>query len=279
MGIYASVENWNDAYANREHINDAQKFIDSWEILAPEFRQDWAEGAGSLQTDVSYGTSLREKFDVFYPAGSAKGLFVFVHGGYWVAFDKSSWSHLARGALDQGWAVALPSYILCPDARISEITNQIGAAIEAAAGLIEGPIVLAGHSAGGHLVSRMGCVNAPLHSAVSSRIRRIVSISGLHDLRPLLKLELNNSLKLDKEEAAAESPALLLPFEGIAIDCVVGGDERPEFIRQNALLANIWIGLGARTREIVVAGRHHFNIIEELHDYQHGWFHDALNVN
>ncbi|MCP4071184.1 MAG: alpha/beta fold hydrolase [Hyphomicrobiales bacterium] len=279
MGIYASVENWDDAYANREHINDAQKVIDSWEILAPEFRQDWAEGAGSLQTGVSYGDSQREKFDVFYPAGSAKGLFVFVHGGYWVAFDKSSWSHLARGALDQGWAVALPSYILCPDARISEITNQIGAAIEAAAGLIEGPIVLAGHSAGGHLVSRMGCVNAPLSSAVSSRIRRIVSISGLHDLRPLLRLELNNSLKLDKVEAAAESPALLLPFEGIAIDCVVGGDERPEFIRQNALLANIWVGLGARTREIVVAGRHHFNIIEELHDYQHGWLHDALNGN
>ncbi len=277
MGAFTSVEDWDDAYANRDHIDDAQKFIDSWEILAPKFRQDWAEGAGSLQLDVPYGTSQREKFDVFYPAGSAKGLFVFVHGGYWVAFDKSNWSHLARGALDRGWAVALPSYTLCPNARISEITSQVGAAIETAAGLIDGPIVLAGHSAGGHLVSRMGCANAPLGAAVSARIRRIVSISGLHDLRPFLQLELNSSLMLDEAEAAAESPALLLPTEGIEIDCVVGGIERPEFIRQNVLLANIWVGLGARTREIIVEGKHHFNIIEELHDHQHGWLHNALN--
>ena len=55
------------------------------------------------------------------------------------------------------------------------------------------------------------------------------------------------------------------------MDCVVGGDERPEFIRQNQLLANIWIGLGAKTREILVKGMHHFSVIDELSNGQQGW--------
>jgi arylformamidase len=270
------ITDWDDAYANREHAANAQNYFDRWEILAPQFRQEWADGAGDLVIDESYGPSQREKLDLFVPAGVPKGLFVFVHGGYWVALDKSQWSHLARSALEQGWAVAMPSYTLCPDIKIGGITKQIGAAIKKAAERVEGPIVLAGHSAGGHLVSRMGCQNAPLSLPMRQRINRIISISGLHDLRPMLRLKLNDSLKLDDREADAESPALLLPVEGLEIDCVVGGAERPEFIRQNALLANIWKGLGASTREIIVDDKHHFDIIGELHDCVDGWFVDAL---
>src|SRR3546814_5563195 len=55
---------------------------------------------------------------------SPAGLAVFVHGGYWMAFDKSSWSHLAAGAVARGWAVALPSYTLCPEARISDRSEE-----------------------------------------------------------------------------------------------------------------------------------------------------------
>jgi len=270
------IIDWDDAYANREHVANVQDYFDKWEILAPAFRQEWADGAGELVIDESYGSGPREKLDLFFPTGKPKGLFVFVHGGYWVALDKSRWSHLARSALQQGWAVAIPSYTLCPDIKIGGITKQIGAAIEKAAERVVGPIVLAGHSAGGHLVARMGCLNAPLSQTVHQRIRRIASISGLHDLRPMLRLQLNASLNLEPSEANAESPALLQPVGGLEIDCVVGGAERPEFIRQNALLANIWKGLGASTREIIVDDKHHFNIIDELHVSDHGWLVEAL---
>jgi hypothetical protein len=49
----------------------------------------------------------------------------------------------------------------------------------------------------------------------------------------------------------------------------VGATERSEFIRQNALLANIWVGLGAATRAVVEADRHHFNVIDGLADPRH----------
>jgi arylformamidase len=46
----------------------------------------------------------------------------------------------------------------------------------------------------------------------------------------------------------------------------VGADERPEFLRQTDLLANIWTGLGADIRAIHMPGRHHFDIIDDLAD-------------
>jgi len=59
---------------------------------------------------------------------------------------------------------------------------------------------------------------------------------------------------------------LLQPLEGARLTCWVGADERPEFVRQNALLANIWTGLGAETRVVEEPGRHHFDVIEGLTD-------------
>ena len=47
---------------------------------------------------------------------------MFVHGGYWLRFDRDMWSHLAAGAVARGWACAIPSYTLAPEARISAMT-------------------------------------------------------------------------------------------------------------------------------------------------------------
>ena len=221
---------------------------------------------GRAQLDQAYGAHPRERFDLFLPEGTAKGTFIFVHGGYWMAFDKSSWSHLAAGALAHGWTVALPSYTLCPEVRISDITAQVGRAVTAIAARIGGVLRLAGHSAGGHLVSRLNCADSPLPASVRERIAHTVSISGLHDLRPFLKTTMNNTLRLDAAEAAHESPALLMPLPGARVTCWVGTAERPEFLRQNALLANIWTGLGARMAEHEAKGRHHFDVVEELAD-------------
>jgi len=191
-------------------------------------------------------------------------LVVFVHGGFWMRLDKSYWSDLAEGARASGWAVAVPSYTLTPEARISDITKQIGAAIEAAAQRVEGPIRLAGHSAGGHLVTRMVCEDGPLSEQVRARVEHVLSISGLHDLRPLLNTAMNDTLGLTPAEATDESPCLLRPSRHTRVSVWVGGGERPEFIRQAKLLAMIWDGLDAEM-DLVIDGNHnHFTILEGL---------------
>jgi acetyl esterase/lipase len=257
------IDDWDTAYGNAASIPNAGSFVEKWPEDAEAFR-----AATRCEIDLAYGDTPREKFDLFYPDGESQGLFIFVHGGYWHRFDKSFWSHLAAGPLSLGWHVALPSYTLAPNARVSDITQQIAQAIEVAAHKIDGPIVLAGHSAGGHLVTRQVCTDTHLPDTVLDRIARVISISGVHDLRPIMRLEFNEAVQLDEEEAWAESPALLAPFGDIPIDCVVGRDELPEFRRQNALLANIWKGLGAETSCHEIFGTHHFNVIDDLKNPQ-----------
>ena len=262
MGL-RMITDWDDAYANGPHIVGAETYPLMWEERAAEFRQELGERA---ELDIRYGERVRNRYDLFRPAGPAIGLAVFVHGGYWRAFDKSSWSHLARGAVNRGWAVAIPSYTLVPEVRISEITCEIARAIAASAERVEGPIHLAGHSAGGHLVSRMLCRNGPLDASLLARLGAVVSISGLHDLRPLLNLDMNADLKLDDAEAAVESPVLQYPVPNARITCWVGSGERPEFIRQNDLLVSMWRGLGAETEAVHAEDKHHFDVIEDLEE-------------
>lgn len=248
-----------DAYQNGAYIPGAEGFPPRWTAQARAFR-DEAQGA----LDLAYGDHPRARFDLFRPRGAARGLAVFVHGGYWMDFDKSSWSHLAAGAVARGWAVALPSYPLAPEVRLHEITRQVAAAISRAATLVDGPIHLSGHSAGGHLVARMATDPSPLPDEVSGRVERMVSISGLHDLRPLMLTPMNTTLHLDEEEATAESPALQPPLPRVKSVAWVGADERPEFLRQAALLSEAWRHKGADARLIAEPGRHHFNVIDGL---------------
>ena len=154
----------------------------------------------------------------------------------------------------------MPGYTLAPQARIHQITAQIAQAVTAAAARVDGPIRLAGHSAGGHLVSRMICAGSALPPEAVARIERVVSISGLHDLRPLLLNSLNETLHLDPAEAAAESPALLEKSGATEVMAWVGARERPEFLRQSALLAEAWPGTGIE----VETARHHFDVIDGL---------------
>ncbi len=258
------ITDWDDAYENSGHIPDGEGYPARWAAEAAAFRAGLTPDG--LREGLAYGAHPRERLDLFCPTGRPVGLLVFVHGGYWRRFDHRLWSHLAAGPLARGWAVAMPGYPLAPEARIAAITRSVAAAIAQAAALVPAgvPVHLAGHSAGGHLVVRQVCRDAPLPGAVQARIGRVVSISGVHDLRPLLRTAINADLLLDAAAADAESPALLEPVEGARVHVWVGDDERPEFVRQSTLLANIWTGLGADMSQTVAPGRHHFDVIAPL---------------
>ena len=265
---------WDDAFANGAYIENGMSYPPIWAARAAAFRQE----ADRAKTDMLYGEHPREKLDLFFPSVAPHGLVVIVHGGYWLNFDKSSWSDLAEGALGNGWAVAMPSYTLAPEARIENITRQIGRAITRAAEQIAGPIRLAGHSAGGHLVTRMVCDDSPLQSALLERVEGLVSISGLHDLRPLQLTTMNEQLHLTPKSAALESAVLHRPAGRAQVVCWVGGAERPEFLRQSAVLVETWGCAGAKTQLVVDPGKHHFDVIDGLKDPQSDMTHTLLGL-
>lgn len=245
--------NLDEAYSNAAYIPGGAEYPARWEGAARAFREEAA-----CELDLRYGEGPRMVFDLFHPDRLAKGLVVFVHGGYWMEGDKSYWSHLAAGPVAQGWAVAIPSYDLCPDIRISGITLQVEAAIATAAARIPGPIRLVGHSAGGHLVARMACADlAPLWR---SRVEQIVPISPLAELGPLMQTTMNQTLRISREEAMFESP-LRLDGVGLPVTVWVGAEERPVFLDQARWLADAW-----GVERVVAPGRHHFDVIEDLID-------------
>ncbi|THD74053.1 alpha/beta hydrolase [Thalassobius vesicularis] len=252
-----SQDTLDDAYANAAYIPGADAFPLRWAETAAAFREGMSE-AGAAELNIPYGPSARQRFDLFLPEGTAKGLLVFVHGGYWLRFDKSYWSGFAAGAVQAGWAVAMPSYDLCPDVSIADITQQIAHMIPVAADMVAGPIVLVGHSAGGHLVARM-CVPGVLPETVAERVVRVMPISPVADLRPLLRTSMNDAFKLDLAAAEAESPALMVPREGIAVVVWVGAEERPVFLEQAAALAEAW---GCPC--VIDPGKHHFDVVDGM---------------
>ena len=254
------------AYANADFIPNAAQYPPLWARLAQDFRAR----AQNLRLNLAYGPGLRQALDLVLPEGVPRGLVVFVHGGYWRAFGREDWTHLAAGPVARGWAVALPSYTLAPEARISAITREIARAVDHAAQQVAGPIVLAGHSAGGHLVARLNCVDAVPDCA--ERIRRILAISPLGDLRPLLQTAMNADLRLDAAEAAAESPLLSTARQHIPTTVWVGAQERPAFLDQARRLQQAWPEAQLR----VAPGRHHFDVIDPLRDPQSALTGDLL---
>ncbi|NBZ86354.1 alpha/beta hydrolase [Stagnihabitans tardus] len=233
------------AYANSAHIPGGADYPARWDREARAFR-----ATARSELGLAYGSGEGQALDLFLPAQAPRGLVVFIHGGYWIEGGREYWSHLAAGAVARGWAMALPSYTLAPKARIAQMTAEVAQAVATARARVPGPVVVTGHSAGGHLAARMACLSA---------LERVVPISPLADLGPIAGTSMNDLLHLDAAEIAAESPCLSRPLAPAHV--WVGAQERPAFLWQARLLSEAWAC--PWTPE---PGRHHFDIVEGLCD-------------
>jgi acetyl esterase/lipase len=263
--------NWDDAYANAPHIKHAETYPHAWSQASKAYRVSCELGTRA-QLNIDYGTDERHKVDIFWPCGQPLGLVFFVHGGFWRAFDKNSWSHLSAALVLAGWAVAIPSYRLAPSVGLEKIGDDVVAALNHVASLVQGPIVLVGHSAGGQLVTMMMTSARKPPEMISQRIVRVISISGLHDLTPLIKTAMNQDFGLDQNTAQSLSPALQKPAIQAPLICWVGGDERPEFIRQNQLMVDAWKAYDISVEVVLEPNKHHFNVIDGLTSNTHPLF-------
>ncbi|HQU67971.1 MAG TPA: alpha/beta hydrolase [Albidovulum sp.] len=247
---------YDAAFANAKHIPGGNDYPARWEAEAEAFRTSLGTRA---RLGLPYGGGKVEWFDLFLPEGESAGLLVFIHGGEWLAFSPRDFSHIAAGALARGWAVAMPAYTLAPAAMIPEMTRQVASAVTRAAAEVAGPVVITGHSAGGHLAARMAAADMTFDPFLAARIARVVPISPLADLRPLRETSMNAVLRIDDVVARSESPVLLAPRSGVKIHIWVGGEERPAYRDQSRRLGNAWA-----CPVTVEPGRHHFDVMEGM---------------
>ena len=108
---------------------------------------------GSVLSGAGGGVLVR-----VYRPDAAVGTVVLAHGGGWVLGDLDTHDVLCRSlALAAGAAVVAVDYALSPESRHPVAAGQLATVVRAAAGatlpgLPDGPVALAGDSAGGHLV-------------------------------------------------------------------------------------------------------------------------------
>jgi arylformamidase len=245
----------------------------------PEIFARWARESAAVraalagETGLAYGPDLDERLD-WYPAagtGGARPILYFIHGGYWRSLDKDDFTFLVPPLQRLGVDMVLVNYGLCPRLTIAGIVGQVRRGLAwtkdhaASRGADGERILLAGHSAGGHLVAMLLATDwaAAGRADVVAAIRGGLALSGLYDLEPLRHTSINIEARLDAATARALSPARLAPTVAAPLRLVVGGDESGAFWSQSEQLARAWPNC---TAPQAVPGAHHLAVVEALAD-------------
>jgi arylformamidase len=249
-------------YNNRQLVPGHPAYFTRWEKDSDYVRETLA---GRL--DLPYGPQPRHRVD-FFPARASERLLVFLHGGYWRGLDKRMFAWLAPSWVAEGVGVALVNYRLCPAVGIADIVDDAIAALNWIAihapmhGAGAGRIVVAGHSAGAHLVGAILAASRECFAFDPARIAGGVAVSGIFDFSPLPLFSGNADLRLDAASARALDLHDRPPTIPAPLLVAVGGAESGEFIRQSRLIARRWAPQARGP--IVLAGHHHFSVLEAL---------------
>ncbi|MCW7537670.1 carboxylesterase family protein [Aquabacterium sp. A7-Y] len=256
----------NAQYSNRGRIPDYSQTLLSWAHQSAQ-----ARAALSRRVDVRYGDGLNETLDVFPTHRARAPVLVFLHGGWWRALDKADHSFIAPAFVEQGAAVVIPNFALCPVATIEQIVMQMVRALGwvarhiASYGGNPDRIVVAGHAAGAHLAAMLlSCRWADCTPALpAGLVKGALAISGLYDLEPLRQTPfLQMDLGLTPRSVRKLSPAGF-PAPAVPLLAVVGALETEEFQRQNALIRAAWGPTAVPVCE-VLPGAHHFATLDGL---------------
>ena len=268
-GVYYSQQ-----YNARAAIPDHPQIFARWQHDSALVRRTQA---GLL--DLPFGSAPGERLD-FYPAYTPNApLLVFIHGGWWRSLDKSDFTFIVPGYRREGFNIALTNYTLAPHASVEEITLQ---QVRALAWLYQNAsryefdpnrIVVAGHSAGGHLAAMMLAARWPEWSTglPVDLVKAGVLMSALTDLDVVRHVDfVAGDLKLTEDSAARLSPALMPQSHPAPFITAVGDLESEEFKRQNALLAERW--KSSHRQDVKLPGCNHLTICDAFGNPEHPLF-------
>lgn len=252
-------KNYNNETLNRQYNNRLQSpgFATHFERQA-----QWnKETAATLKPirDISYGEHPREKLDVYLSKTPNAKALVFIHGGYWQALDKNDFQFVATAFESLPVTVFIISYPLAPEASMATIVSSCKKAIDWVIDNAENynankkSVYLAGHSAGGHLVSMILTSNKDVRGACT--------LSGVFNLVPIQKTTINDAIKMKEQDAVDYSATNKEPAGNPPLIIAVGGDESDEFKAQSAELTKAW-NKKAAAQLIEVPGINHYSIVE-----------------
>lgn len=249
-------------YNNRARVPDHEQVITEWLDDAASYRE-----VAACELGISYGDHERQKYD-FFPANGRDDapIVVFIHGGYWQALDRMSFSHVASGVAAHGLDMAIPSYRLAPEVSVQNIIDDLVTVCLALWKTHGRKLVVTGHSAGGHLAAAMFATDWPAHGGPAGLVSAGLGISGLYDLRPLMPISINERIGIDHNISMQCSPLLWRSPQHGRFEAWVGGAESREYHRQSETLAACWSGAGITCSWQLVGDDNHFTVVNHLAD-------------
>ncbi len=194
-------------------------------MLAPQFAFT-AEPAKlyevDVQTDIAYRTdkeadAVKHKLDLYLPKGAKDvPVLMFVHGGSWKTGNKAMYATLGATFARQGVATAIVNYRLTGANNTVKHPDHINDVAAAFAWLHENigkyggrpdRIFVAGHSAGGHLVSLLATDETYLkaHKLTFKAIRGVLPLSGVYEIIPNIRI-FDDQFGTNKDVCKAASP-------------------------------------------------------------------------
>jgi acetyl esterase/lipase len=167
--------------------------------------------------------------DLHLPDGPTDRVVVLIHGGFWKAeYDRRHTRPMARALADRGLVVATPEYrrvgngggwpvttddVLLAARQLPELLGRVGVAAA--------PLVLTGHSAGGHLALWLTSTDLP--------VRRVVALAPVCDLGEAIRLGLGDDATTaflgDADPTVADPMVLLADRPAAEVDVVHGVDD------------------------------------------------------
>src|SRR5271163_2295463 len=212
--------------------------------LLAELQRWSAEAVNGLRPalDLPYGAHPRQRFD-FFKTSWTEATFAYFHAGYWQARDKSQFRFIVPAFAEAGFNVALVNYPLCPDATLEALTEAVRdfvPAVRRLEGVVELPLIAAGHSAGAHLAVELALTDWPGRGVPPDAISGVAALSGIYDLEPLIATPVNDNLRLDVTTARAASPIHRVRGGLPRALFAVGGVETSAFRAQNAKMCAAW---------------------------------------
>jgi len=263
-------------YYTYEYLRGQQR--DTHPALLEEYER---RSAAALTTcrdaavDVSYGPHPRQRLDIFPAQGQCLGSLLYFHAGYWQARDKSTFRFIADPIVARGYNVILANYPLCPDVTLDTLVQCAAETIPFLADHLQDShpdgsgLIVAGHSAGAHIAVELALRPWPSSIGKGHPIQRVIAISGIYELAPLLATPLNIKLGLSEGDAMRNSPLFRVETVGIPATFVVGGLETAEFRRQSRVMAAAWSEKGNPTAYIEATGKDHFSVLEFVAGIDH----------
>ncbi len=243
------------------------------------YLQRYATDSERVRADLAwvshrYGPAPASVLDVFEPSSPAESrdIHLFFHGGYWQQLGRSDASFPAAEFVPSGTTYVAAGYTLAPEATLEQIVAEAQAACRwVRAELLGdgGRLTVSGSSAGAHLAASVALVEP---------VDRLVLLSGIYDLRPLVGTYVNDALSLSAETAWQLSPIRSIePLTAVGSVTLAWGEiETDAFKAQSRLFASELASRGVEVTQLEVGGRNHFDIVHDLARLSGGRFDRTL---